>query len=304
MNEQMMKPVVSSQGVKIHCPSNGRLSFFNSPYVAHHGFSAVDVYPGCAHGEAAPSPVMGKVVKAKRVMCPKGRHFESSAFDYVILLKSSENPNRLVKILHVKPHVEVGDVLEPGQKLGILLRSGYFHFWTDPHIHVEIREPSDPLRARGGFKIERLIEIEENDALEELKGTVVEARPEYVLVSLDSSVDVGLPAHIGGHRGILDAGMPHYGWIGAHTNGEPPIGADVELCGKKIGTIESVHGNMCLAKCSDFDLRFRGIRVGLSLFLNLSPNPSIKIVATRPGELKIERSEELSLEIRHRSSYE
>ncbi len=304
MHEQMMKPVAYSQGVGIYCSSNGRLSFFNSPYVAHIGFSAVDIYPGCAYGEAAPSPVMGRVVKVRHVMCPKGRHFESTAFDCAVLLKSLENPDRLVKILHVKPYVEVGEVIEPGQKLGVLLRSGYFDFWTDPHIHVEIREPSDPLRARGGFKIERLIEIEENDPLEELRGTVVEARPEYALISLDNAVEVGLPADIDGDMAILDAGIPHYGWIGAHTNGEPPIGADVKLCGKKIGTIESVHRNMCLAKCSDFDLRLRGVQVGLSLFLNLSSNPSMKIVPSKPGKLKVERSEEVSLDIGHRSSYE
>jgi hypothetical protein len=54
----------------------------------------------------------------------------------------------------------VGDVVEVGKPLGILLRSGFFDFWTDPHIHVEVRSPSDPIRAMGGFMLERLIKLD------------------------------------------------------------------------------------------------------------------------------------------------
>ncbi|MFQ6095361.1 MAG: hypothetical protein ACE5NN_04385 [Candidatus Bathyarchaeia archaeon] len=292
-----MRLVASSEEVKIYCPSIGRISFFNSPYPAHHICTALDLYPGHAFGEAAPSPVMGRVVEIRRVLCPKGRHFQSSSFDYVILLESLENPNRLIKILHIKPRVEVGEVLEPGQELGVLLRSGYFDFWTDPHIHVEIRDPSDALRARGGFKIERLIRIDEAEPLEELKGAVVETKPEYFLISLSNSFGQGMPADVGGQTGILDAGIPHYGWIGAHTNDDPAIAGNINLCGRTIGTIKNVYGGMCLAKCADFNIRFRGIQVGLSLYPHLSSKPLIKIVPPKPGALKVERFEEVSLDI-------
>lgn len=291
-----MSPVASSEGVKIYCPGSGRISFFNSPYPAHHNCTALDLYPGDDFGEAAPSPVMGRVIRIRRVMCPKGRHFEGSSFDYVILFESLENPNRLIKILHVEPRVEVGEALEPGQELGVLLRSGYFDFWTDPHIHIEIRDPSDPLRARGGFKIKRLTEIDETEPLGELKGTVVEVKPEYSLISLYNAVGQGILADVGGHIGLLDAGIPHYGWFGVHTDDDPQMGGDIKLCGKTIGTIEGSLGNMCLARCADFNFQLGGIRVGLSMYLNLSSKPTLKIIPPRPGTLGVEMFEEVSLD--------
>ena len=215
----------------------------------------------------------------------------------MILLESIENPDRMIKILHVEPRVEVREVLEPGQELGVLLRSGYFDFWTDPHIHIEIRDHYDPLRARGGFKIRRLMKVNETKPLEKLKGEVVEIKPEYSLISLSNASGQGMLADVSGHIGLLDAGIPHYGLIGVHTNGEPPIGGDIKLCGKIIGAIRDVYGNMCLAKCADFTFRFRGTQVGLSLYPNLSSNPVIKIVPRKPGALKVRKSEEVSLDI-------
>jgi len=70
---------------------------------------------------------------------PKRKNFESSNCDYDFILCSLENPERLVKILHVKSSVKVGDILELDADLEILLRSEFFDFWTDPHIHIEVR---------------------------------------------------------------------------------------------------------------------------------------------------------------------
>jgi len=293
-----MEHVASSEGVSIYCPDDGKFSFFNSPYPAHHAYAAVDLYPSRIFGAVAPSPVGGEVINIRRVICPKGRYFESSSFDYVILIKTKENPSRLIKLLHVAPVVEVGEVVEPGQDLGFLLRSGYFNFWTEPHIHVEVRSLSDFFRARGAFKIERLTAIDEAERLKELRGAVVEVKPEYSLISLNDSSKDGLPANVGGCKGLLDAGLPHYGWIGMHTRDTPPIGEAVKLCGKRIGTVRTAHQNMCLAECIDFSFRLGKFQVGLSLYLHISSDkPLMKIVPPKPGYLKFERFEEVSLDI-------
>lgn len=292
-----MELVASSQGVSIQCPSDGKVSFFNSPYPAHHVYTAIDVYPKRFFGDAAPSPVRGEVVKIRRVMCPIGRFFEGSSFDYVILIRSSENPDRLTKILHVAPIVETGEIVEAGEDLGILLRSGYFNFWTEPHIHVEIRKPSDPLRARGAFEIKRSTEIDQAETPKELRGTAIEVKRDYSLISLAGAFREGVYVEIASRSALPDAGIPHYGWIGIHTNDTVPIGEAVKLCGKHIGTIESAHDGMALGKCTDFGFRLGKHQVGLSLFLHVSSNPLIKVVPYKPGVLGIEESEEVSLDI-------
>jgi len=289
--------VASSGGVSIYWLDDARISFFNSPYPAHHSFTAVDLYPRRSFGEVSPSPVVGEVTEIRRIMCPRGRYFESSSFDYVILIRSLENSDRLIKILHVAPIVEVGQTVKPGQDLGVLLRSGYFNFWTEPHIHVEVRKTSDPLRARGGLKIERSAKIDEAEPVSELKGTVVEVKPEYSLISLDDPFKDGITAEVGSIIGFLDAGLPHYGWIGIHAHDALPIGEAAKLCGKKIGTVKTAYQNMGLAKCGDFSVIVRNSQVGLSLYLHLSPNPLVKVVPPRPGALRIKKFEEVSIEI-------
>jgi len=289
-------PVAVSESVTIFCPRGGRFSFFNSPYPAHKTAAGVDVYPGRGFGETAPSPVEGKVMQIRKVRCPKGRGFRDEGFDCVILIQSLENPERMIKVLHVAPTVECGETVKPGQDLGRLIRSGYFNFWTDPHIHLEVRGPSDPLRARGGFKFQLLLETGETGPAEELRGTVTENRPEYSLVALEGGFAHGLPARVGGVTGLLDGGIPHYGFVGIHMRGASPGGV-VELCGKPIATIRSMHGDMCLAECMDFSLTVDGAPVGLSLYLFPASEPTVKLVPPRPGALRLEENGEVSLEV-------
>ena len=52
-----------------------------------------------------------------------------------------------------KPPVKEGDEIDVGTPLGCLIRDGFFHPWTDPHIHVELRSRSDPIRATGGYPL-------------------------------------------------------------------------------------------------------------------------------------------------------
>lgn len=290
-------PIAFSEEVSVYCPADGKFSFFNSPYPVHHMHAGIDVYPRCNFGGIAPSSVSGRVVETRRVRCPKGKHFKDCGFDYVILLRSLENPKRLIKILHVEPTVQRGDVVEPGDELGRLLRSGYFDFWTDPHLHIEVRKPSDPLRVRGGFKFKSGIEIDNTVPVNKLRGKIVETKPEYSLVVLEDELKHGVPVDVGGCVGLLDGGMPHYGYVGAHVKGRPSVGGVMRLCGKLIARIEAVHHNTCLAKCLGFRFRARGIYIGLSLYLFPALEPVVKLVPPEPGKLVLERSEEISIVI-------
>ena len=295
MLEVNMKPVACSEGVTVYCPENSKFSFFNSPYPAHTMCSAVDIYSGSVFGGAAPSPVHGKVVEIRKVKCPE-QSFECSSFDYVILLQSSENLRR-VKILHVEPTVKVGYVVKPGDQLGFLLRSGFFNFWTEPHIHIEVRNPSDAIRARGGLKFERLMAIENFETEpEELRGVVFESTREYSLLALHGTFNHGIPVRVGEEMGLLDGGIPHYKWFGVHMSTQPPLNSVVKLCGAKIGIVKALYSKMCVAQCSDLTFKVNGKPVDLGFYLHLS-KPLVKIIPKNIGELKLEKFEEVSITI-------
>lgn len=285
MLEERMILVATSEGVNIHCSSNGKFSFFNSPYPSHRTFTGIDIYPQINFGDVAPSPVSGRVEKIRRVKCPEGKGFKSSKVDYLLILRSLENPKRVIKILHVDPIVKYGETIHVGQELGVLIRSGYFDFWTDPHIHVEVRRPSDALRARGGFRLESAMKLEMKDMkpVKELRGTVVESKPEYSLISIETELKYGIPVNLGDRLGILDGGIPHYGWFGVHVDKKPNLEEAVRLCGLSIGVIENVYSDTCLVKCDRIRFKCEETYVGLSLYLYPSSKPVVKIV---PPELK------------------
>lgn len=297
MFEENLEVVASSEGVKVYCPKGGKFSFFNSPYPTHSTHCAVDIYPMKSFGDIAPSPVHGKVMKIRKVNCPEGKSFEGSSHDYVILLHSSENPERWIKLLHVKPIVEEGDSVKPGDDLGFLLRSGFFDFWTNPHIHVEVRNPPDLIRARGGLKFESLIELKNAIAeLEELRGVVVEVKEEYSLLALNGNFKYGIPVGVGDEIGLLDAGIPQYKLFGVHMLAKPVLGSIVKLCGAKIGVVKSLHSNFCVAQCSNLTFKLDSEPVKLSFYLYLS-KPLVKVIPSKFGELKLEKFEEVSIAI-------
>ncbi|MEM2169011.1 MAG: hypothetical protein QW186_04310 [Candidatus Bathyarchaeia archaeon] len=298
----MMK-VASSEGVSIYCREGDRFSFFNSPYPAHRACMAIDIYPGRDFGSAAPSPVSGEVKEIRRVACPEKSIFKSSSYDYVILLQSLENPKRWIKILHLEPLIKVGNIVNVGDDLGILLRSGFFDYWTDPHIHIEIRDPLDPIRARGGFVIKRdifntpLNENEENADIEELRGVIVESKIEYALMLLDKELKYGVPVKVDEETGLIDGGIPHYGFFGVHrTSSGAPRSNLIKLCNVNIGVIKHTYSNMCVAEYLNQLFRVKNVPVKLSFYLYLS-KPLVKIIPSEAGKLKLEKSEEVSVVI-------
>lgn len=143
MTTVSMRPVASARGVDIFCPENGKFAFLKSPFAAHTTLSAIDIYSGGTFGDIAPSPVEGEVIDIREY--PSPTPFRDRDFmEYIIAIRQDES---VVKILHSKPVVEVGDTVDVGDPLGILIKNGYFYFWNEPPLHVEVRDAGDYIRA-------------------------------------------------------------------------------------------------------------------------------------------------------------
>jgi hypothetical protein len=293
-----MIPVARAGGVNISCPVDGRYSFYNSPYPAHRLSTGIDIYFDKEFNEVATSPVEGIVELVRKIRSPRGKSFRDSGYDVVTLLRSLENPERVIKLLHVEPFVECGDTVVVGQELGGLIRSGYFGFGTSPHIHLEIRDPIDPLRARGGHPVERLIDVAETTFVEELKGLVTKSVPEFSIIKLGGISSYGLPANVGGIPGLLDGGIPYYGWLGAHFNDVPLMGNTITLLEKPIAVIKNFLKRTCVAECLKFDIKVNGIPIrGMSLHLSPREEFEVKLIPLGLGRLKLEEEVEVSLTI-------
>lgn len=292
-----MLPIASADGVTIHCRPEGRYAFYNSPYPAHRLDTGVDIYDDVEFGEHASSPIEGEIIQIRKVRAPKGRNFRDHGYDVVTLLRSFEEPKRIVKILHLEPSVQVGEEVEVGQELGSLIRSGYFGFSTAPHIHLEVRDERDPLRARGGIRLYRIAEVDQQVPLDELAGVVVESTPQYTVLEISGVDRHGLPCEVDGIPGVLDGGIPYYGWHGVHTASRPPEEGCVRLCGKPISRIVSSGEKACTAECLDFSFRVQDIPVGMSLFVHPLEQPKVYLIPRRPGELRLEASSEIFVEM-------
>lgn len=282
-------------GVRVHCPREGRFSLFNSPYPGHRFKSGIDVYPSLAFGGAAPSPVEGEVLTVRRVKAPRGRGFVDAGYDVVTLLKPVDNPGVVVKILHVDTSLSTWDHVDLGDNLGSLLRSGYYGWGTSPHIHLEVREPSDPLRARGGHLINVLKGFADTEPAEEITGEVVWTQPEYALMRL-SHQGVGLTGDLDGEPGVIDGGIPYYRWLGFHTE-RPTIGT-VRLLGQPIADVKEVKDKAAIADTRGFSFTLDGERLlGLSLYLTPNPEPVVKILPSKIWGLSLSTGDVATVEL-------
>ncbi len=289
-------PVAESMGVRVHCPREGRFSLFNSPYPGHRLKSGVDVYPSLLFGGAAPSPIEGEVLKVRRIKAPRGRGFADAGYDVVTLLRPTDNPGVVVKLLHVDTRLSTGDHVDLGDEMGPLLRSGYYGWGTSPHIHVEVREPSDPLRARGGHIIQVLAGFSDAEPAEEIAGEVLLTQPEYALMRLGSH-GAGLTGELDGEPGVVDGGIPYYGWLGFHT--ERPTVGTVRLLGEPIADVKELKDRAAIADTRGFRFTLEGEPLlGLSLYLTPRPEPIVKILPRRIGGLALSLGDAVSVELR------
>ncbi|MFC1803183.1 hypothetical protein ACFL0D_04355 [Thermoproteota archaeon] len=291
-----MKQIVESKGVKLYCPQDGRFAFFNSPFPSHKENSGVDIYPNDDFGGLAPSPVDGEVIMIRRVKAPKGHGFEAADHDTVILIQNRDNPETVTKILHIDPLVEIGDRVKIGDSIGVTLRSGYYGWGTSPHIHAEVRSQSDPIRARGGYKL-ALIDVPNSGPLEKIAGEVVHIQPEFTFIKLNTQ-SIGLVGTVNGKPATLDGGIPYYGWLGAHIRDAPETGT-IELIDKPIANITQKFNNSCKAICRDYQFFVQGEPIlGLSLKLWLNPGPLVKVIPLKRNSIRVSVGDWVEVELR------
>lgn len=178
-----------------------RYSLYNSPYPSHDTGKAIDLYPG--HSTAY-SPVSGTVIECVTVGCPKTSY--ASPEDHLILVDCD---SYIARILHVEPWVDEDEVIQIGDPLGKLIRSGYFARWVDPHIHLEFRPPGqNPIRAAGSVPIE----ISQSPAPISWDGigSIIEQGTTFIRLDAPVSPD-STPAALSTDQGYpLDGGVPHY----------------------------------------------------------------------------------------------
>jgi len=258
--------------------------------------TGLDVYPNARFGGVATSPIEGEILQIRRVKAPKSQLFEDAGHDTLTLIKSKNNPEKVIKILHIDTFGEEGDTLRIGQNLGILIRSGYFGFQTPPHIHLEVRPARDPLRVKGGCYIESLLNLNNIKIVENLKGIVVESQPNYAQIRLADINSSGVTADIGGIPGLLDGGIPLYGWFGAHIP-RTPKDSTIRLLGKTIGTITNVNNQTCIAKCTEFRIKVEDVPVNIFFLLKPDERPTLTITSRTPGGIHFQESDEVALSI-------
>ena len=302
-----MVEVATSKGVSISAPSDGFVSFFNSPYHPHIKQAALDIYASSRRfGSEAPSPVKGKVRKLYAFEPPTPKWFNAPKTEYMILIECSENPEVWAKILHIQPSVKEGDKIDVGTPLGCFIRDGFFHPWTDPHMHIEIRSRSDPIRATGGYPLVPAItntcyvdgELEEN---EPCTGRVVGLGERYALIELQAPFMYiepffGLCGRVGEEFGLVDGGLPHYQWAGLLYRKGSKQFSEAKLLNTPVGRVRASRNWAALLTCEDFDIVVDGLLcVGLSCYLNLKRERLVKILLPKGSNLRVDHRVDLKL---------
>lgn len=265
-----------------------RFSLYNSPYPAHDGGHAVDLYP---EGDAAVSPVSGEVLDARTVGCPD-RPYAVDA-DHLILVDAGAHVARL---LHVDPAVETGDRVAVGDRLGDPVRSGFFGRWVDDHVHLEFRDPDrNPYRASGSLPID--VDVPVRPVGWDGTGTVVETGDSYALLDSPARSGDGYAALASDAGAPLDGGLPHYSAGGRFDDGSGSLAVDtpVDLLGARVGVAAGRDVGW-----ADVAVLANGEPItGLSLFAAREERFGVKLV-TRPaaGDPQFRVGEDVRVSIR------
>lgn len=232
-----------------------RFSQYNSPYPAHDRGRGIDLYPG---GDVARSPVAGAVLETRTVRCPPKSYAVDE--DHLLLVDCGDV---VARVLHVDPSVAAGESIAVGDRIGTLVRSGFFGQWVDGHLHLEFRRPGQDLhRATGSLPLEvgpTVAGVRWDGA-----GRVVETGPTHVQLDAPAVDDEGGFAAIASDEGIpLDGGLAHYAGGGVLE----PAPGDVSLLGTTVGRADGRD-----VTWADVAVRANGRRAtGLSLFASRVP---------------------------------
>ena len=216
--------IVDMEDVTISIPNTSLFSLGTSPYYAHQHGLAIDIYQELSlENYQVFSPVSGKVIKTKVMIAPKPKFKGGINKEYLTLISNSKNSEIIYKILHVKPIFKEGERVEKGDIIGTTIRNGYFAYWSSPHLHLEIRDHNDAIRARGGKNFSLFFDHSnpikqqsKNDYLKQIPLKIQSIFPEFLLGYLPENCYYkinpiyGVKININGYDCILDGGIPQY----------------------------------------------------------------------------------------------
>ena len=300
-------PIAEVNDVVVCAPEDAFISFYNSPYYSHKGGAAIDIYLSHRDGDFAPSPIEGRVKKIYRFKPPTLRFFPTQDREDLIILESRGRPALYVRLLHIVPSVKVGDQVSVGDELGSLIRSGFFNFWTDLHIHVDVRGNGNLVRAKGSLPLHPL--SSQDKALESsgdiFQGLeVLSVQEDYTLLKARNTSRLGrfwgVGCTVGETGGLLDGGIPHYSCGGVYlpTSTSVHVGEKVKLGGTIIGTVERLDGTMAFFRGEPLWISINDHKLrGLSLYLFLSDQQTIKLIPEKPMKLPFHTGESVDISI-------
>ena len=151
----------------------------------------------------------------------------------------------MARILHVDPTVAAGDRVAVGDRLGTLVRAGFFAPWVADHLHLGFRaRDADPYRAAGSLPLELDLALRLDPVAWDGTGQVRASGETYAVLDRpvhpapgEAFAGLGATDAAGATVGILDGGLPHYdggglvGRAGGHGTEHT-----VRLLGTPVGT--------------------------------------------------------------------
>jgi hypothetical protein len=327
-----MIPVACAKGIKVHCPESGMLAFCSSPYPGHVQGGAIDIFGSREFGSSVRSPVSGEVVIIDKSKVGISRYFKSEPYDYITVIRSNDF---CVRILHVEPEIELGESITVGDDLGRYIRTPLLPFWSLPHAHLDVKDPSDPVSPQNVFLLERIgdgdFQGEPEFDFTTIKAEVEMANENYVMV--EANIDIfgkigkyfGVAVRIGDELGLLDAQTPWncYGGVALSANTKVKIGDEVRMGNVLLGNVERIYKNIATYSfggevgdgidrfskgllyrdVNRFNAPRKRIRVngeeflGFSIGLSLFENRTLRLIPKRPIEDKFEAGEILNIEL-------
>lgn len=253
-----MVKIAESAGVEVFAERDWEYTFLGSPFPAHRSFRALDIYQQKDFGNVALSPVEGEVFKVLEFDSPSLG--TKSMAEYLTLIKSGD---RIIKIMHIKPSVKEGERIHFGDEIGYFIKNGFFSFWVDAALHLEVRDLRDFIRAKGGYEIKPTIRKKiRSESVQEITGTVLKATERNIVVSSNVSNVV----EVGGSPALVD-GATSIGYCG--VLGVFDAGEEVFFNGIRIGKIHDSGTYMSVFETEKLKVYVDEIGfAGLSFMLN------------------------------------
>jgi len=219
--------IAEACGIEIFAEKGAGYSFFSSPYQAHRDHAAVDICAGNEFGCEVCSPVSGTVEKVLSYESPTPTGMALP--EHLIIIKKGKYAAR---IMHVAPKVKAGEQIAVGDVIGQAIANGFFSYWVDPIMHIEVRKENDYIRARGGYELAPLGKLDNafSPGKHGMTGTVVWASEHNVTARLRE-----MPSFCVGDVPVRPDGTTNLDYSGVY--GSFPAGEKVYLNGKTIGEI-------------------------------------------------------------------